>query len=42
MRRYRRSTGNRRSSFKRHRHSFKIGSMKGLTSIPLRFRTRRL
>lgn len=29
-------------SFKRHRHSFRIGRMKGLTSIPVRFRGRRV
>lgn len=42
MRKFRRYSGKRRNSFKRHRHSFKVGSMKGLTSIPLKFRTRRL
>lgn len=31
-----------RRSFKRFRHSFKIGRMRGLTSIPVRFRGKRL
>lgn len=29
-------------SFKRHRHVFKIGRMRGLTSIPVRFRGKRI
>lgn len=29
-------------SFKRHRHAFKIGRMRGLTSIPVRFRGKRI
>lgn len=42
MRKYRRFKGLRRlgTKFRRHRH--KIGSMKGLTSVPVRFRGRRL
>lgn len=31
-----------RRSFKRHRHVFKVGRMRGLTSIPVRFRGKRL
>ena len=31
----------RRISMRRHRHSFRIGRMKGLTSIPVRYTGRR-
>lgn len=31
-----------KSYMKRHRHVFKVGRMKGLTSIPVRFRGRRI
>lgn len=32
----------RRYASKNHKHIFKIGRMKGLTSIPVRFRGRRI
>ena len=31
-----------RRFFRRHRHVFKLGRMRGLTSIPVRFRGKRL
>lgn len=31
-----------RISFRNHKHIFKIGRMKGLSSIPVRFRGRRI
>lgn len=42
MRRSRRFKGLRRLAVKFRRHRHRIGSMKGLTSIPVRFRGRRL
>lgn len=40
MRRYRKRKMSLRKAFKRHRHY--VGSMKGLSSIPVRFRGRRI
>ena len=41
MRKFRKISKN-KSYMKRHRHVFKVGRMKGLTSIPVRFRGRRI